>query len=96
MEALWKEIMPHEKRQTDFSQCDLISDSSHTEHSHEHTPTTWDYLHDLDSNYATMAKILARKFGYDVEIDPESSFSCFLGKSLKWNCELIDWSNEHI
>jgi len=96
MEALWKEIMPHEKRQTDFSQCDLISDSAHTEHSHEHTPTTWDYLHDLDSNYATMAKILARKFGYDVEIDPESSFSCFLGKSLKWNCRLIDWSNEHI
>jgi len=97
LEEKFKEIMQSDfaELNANFSKCDEISHDSNSEHVSSHNATTWEELHTLSPDYTTMAKILAQKFGYDVEIDEEASFSCFLewtdrweGRD-RWKCELF-------
>jgi len=88
MENLWKSIFPKESRKTDFSKCDDTDPHANTEHVKKHHATNWTYLSELNSNMATMAKILAKKFGYDVDVDMDSYFSCYVTEKKLFRCGL--------
>ena len=88
MEKLWDSIVPNESRKTNFSKCDDTDPHANTGHVKKHHATNWTYLSEVNSDMATMAKILAKKFGYQVDVDMDSYFSCYVTTKKLFRCGL--------